>query len=242
MTNFKIKNKQKRTVKTFVYLGLFLTVLEIYFIYADEHDFKYDIKYAAIFLLIFFIISCFTIAYMFHLRSKKLEQLLNGSKLIAHWKMDKKLTKLYVNELYLRKSGFNKIVFIVIASMFVLISIVFLFILEEGEYSTFYGIIFTILLILAFFAFFVPPFLKYLNKKGDRMVLIGKKFAYVNGFFHNWDFPLSGIEKVEVITKPFRGISIEYYYNDGNLRHSEQIQIPAVSSVDLQALANKLTE
>ena len=76
--------------------------------------------------------------------------------------------------------------------------------------------------------------------KGDGNVLIGKKFAYINGFFHNWDFPLSGIKKVKIVEKPFYGLFIQYYYTDRTLINTEELTIPAPKDIDLQMVLNEL--
>ncbi len=56
------------------------------------------------------------------------------------------------------------------------------------------------------------------------LILIGRKFAYINGFFHNWDFPLSGIQKVKMIENHFT-VFIKVYYFDGTLKNSEELNI-----------------
>jgi hypothetical protein len=78
--------------------------------------------------------------------------------------------------------------------------------------------------------------------KGDGNILIGAKYAYINGYFHNWDFPLSGLSMVKAINEPFYGIYLSYYYTDRTLRHSEEIYIPSNKEVDLEKLIIKLNK
>ena len=59
---------------------------------------------------------------------------------------------------------------------------------------------------------------------------------YINGFFHNWDFLLSGLSKVKIIKKPFYGINLVYYYTDRTFKHSEELFIPANKNIDLNNL------
>ncbi len=78
--------------------------------------------------------------------------------------------------------------------------------------------------------------------QGDGKILIGKKFAYVNGFFHNWDFILSGIKKSRIIDQPFYGLYIQYYYTDLTLTNTEEVNIPAPKDVDLNIVLAALSK
>ena len=51
------------------------------------------------------------------------------------------------------------------------------------------------LAILAFVAFFTPGFFKNKNLKGDGWVIIGEKYAYINGFFSQLGFSFFGNRK-----------------------------------------------
>ena len=90
------------------------------------------------------------------------------------------------------------------------------------------------------FAFGMPNYYKSKNTLGDGHVLIGRKFAYINGYFHNWDFPLSGIKKAIIIHEPFYGIYIKYYYTDRTFTNTEELNIPAPQNIDLQKVINEL--
>ena len=94
--------------------------------------------------------------------------------------------------------------------------------------------------LIALFAFGMPKYYRAKNAKGDGNVLIGKKYAYINGYFHNWDFPLSGIKKAHLIQQPFYGIHIKYYYTDRTFTNTEELNIPAPQNVDLQDIVSKL--
>ncbi len=86
----------------------------------------------------------------------------------------------------------------------------------------------------------MPAFYRNKNLKGDGVIMIGQKFAYINGFFHNWDFPLSGIQKVKIIDKPFHGLYIKYYYFDRTLKNTEELNIPAPPDIDLEHVVSLL--
>ena len=99
-----------------------------------------------------------------------------------------------------------------------------------------------LLVFLSFFAFGMPRYYKYQNSKNDGNILIGAKFAYINGYFHNWDFVLSGLSKVKIIDEPFYGIGLVYYYTDRTFRHSEALYIPANEGENLEGLVAVLKE
>jgi hypothetical protein len=80
-----------------------------------------------------------------------------------------------------------------IVILFGLISLPFIFFLEGGEMLYFLLIMGSLILIVFGTSRFFPWYYRRHNLKGDRQVLIGSKYAYVNGYFHNWDFPLSGL-------------------------------------------------
>ena len=80
------------------------------------------------------------------------------------------------------------------------------------------------------------------NSKADGHILIGAKYAYINGFFHNWDFLLSGLSSVKIITEPFYGINLAYYYTDRTFTHSEELLIPANTETNLEDLVGVLKE
>ena len=86
----------------------------------------------------------------------------------------------------------------------------------------------------------MPQYYKYQNLKNDGKVLIGAKFAYINGYFHNWDFVLSGLSKVKVMRQPFYGINLVYYYTDRTLNNSEELFIPANENENLDELVSIL--
>ena len=112
---------------------------------------------------------------------------------------------------------------------------IFIIVIDEGK-----GVMLLVMIaligIIAAFALGMPAFYRNKNLKGDGVVLLGRKFAYVNGFFHNWDFPLSGIRKVKAIETPFHGLYIQYSYYDRTLKNTEELHIPASPDMDLKKI------
>ncbi|GAB2480787.1 MAG: zinc-ribbon domain-containing protein [Cytophagales bacterium] len=177
--------------------------------------------------------------FIFRSRAGKMQSLISGEKVIASWKLDAKLKEAYVNQLFSHEKAKNKITFIITAVLILVIFGLFaLFMDEGGGFMVMVGL--GLIGLIAFFAFLMPSFYRSKNQQGDGLVMIGEKFAYINGFFHNWDFPLSGIKKSKIITEPYNGLYIQYYYTDRTLTNTEELQIPAPENMDLSFLVKKL--
>jgi hypothetical protein len=83
----------------------------------------------------------------------------------------------------------------------------------------------------------MPKYYKNKHLYGDGQVFINKNSAYVNGFFHLWDFPLSKIHKISNIKNyPLNGLHIVYSYRTIYFNNYEEIFIPIPDNVDLEKL------
>ena len=206
--------------------------------------FEFVVLHPAIIIISFFIlIVAIIVALMFRGRSKKLESLISGEKLIASWTMSEFEKDLYVNHAFTEKKAKNNALFLITAVLIVLIFGLFIIFMKDSEerlFMAFMGL--GILAIIALFAFGTPYYYRMKNNQKDGQVLIGSKFAYINGFFHNWDYPLSGLEEIKAIKKPFKGIRLSYFYTDRTLKHSETIEIPLHDSIDIDALINSVKQ
>lgn len=76
--------------------------------------------------------------------------------------------------------------------------------------------------------------------KGDRQIFIGEKYAYFNGYFHNWDYPMSGLTKAKAIKKPFHGIHLAYFFTDLTWRHLHEIKIQIPEDFDSLPMLTQL--
>lgn len=195
--------------------------------------------WALTFLAFFVVVSALIVAFIFKSRSKKLQTLITGENLLASWTLTDEDKRKYVSYLYHNERSKNKGIFIITTILIVLIFGIFIAVINEGKAAMFLVMIILIALI-ALFAFGMPKYYRAKNAKGDGNVLIGKKYAYINGYFHNWDFPLSGIKKVQLIQQPFYGIHIKYYYTDRTFTNTEELNIPAPQNIDLQDIVSKL--
>ncbi|MBN2279003.1 MAG: DUF2208 family protein [Candidatus Marinimicrobia bacterium] len=233
----KIKNKQQSIARTFIILsvaGTLITVLP----FID--GLFLSGRWALVMVGLFFTLSCFIVARMFTSRALKLEKLKSGEKLLAHLELDDRRLQQYAESLRQSAKEKNKTLMWTKGIMFVVISIPFLFFMEADEMAGFLGIIASVVLILFLFSRLMPIYDYRKNLKGDKQILIGEKYAYFNGYFHNWDFPLSGLVKIKVIEKPFKGLDVVYYYTTRTLRNTHEIQFPIPDNFDPDPLISQM--
>ena len=231
-----IKNNQSRVVRYSKYVAGFFTLL---ILIASMDLEAFPIHPALLMISIFAVVSALVTGYMFRLREKKLQTLITGESVLASWKLDPAQKANYVKLLHERETSKNKGLFWVIAILMIVIFGIFILVMDEGKGFMFIMLI-SILAVIALFAFGMPGYYRRKNMKADGQVLIGERFAYINGFFHNWDFPLSGIKKVDIMDNPFYGLQIDYYYTDRTFVNNESLKIPAPKDVDLEKLIDLL--
>ena len=173
-------------------------------------------------------------------RAKKMDRLLSGEKLIARWIMTDDERKAFSDNLKVTSRGKNKIIMTLVTIFFVVITIPFLFFLERDEAGGFLLIMGSIWLIVLLFSRFMPEYYHFRNLGGDGQILIGSQYAYINGYFHNWDFPLSGIRSLKQIKEPFRGIMLKYYYTDRTWTNEHALYIPVPDSINIEELIGSI--
>lgn len=218
-----LKNRQKTTSRIFA--GL--TIIFIFLMLLPFFDSNFLSKnWAIAFLGIFLSISSVIIALIFKSRAKKMEKLLSGEKLLIRLKLEKKMQLQYAETLRKESKEKNKAVMGVVGILFLVITVPFLFFLEKEEITGFLLVVGAIVLLVFLASRFFPFYYYRKNRNGDGQVLIGEKYAYINGYFHNWDFPLSGLSKVKAIREPFYGIQLAYFYTDRTWKHFQEIKIP----------------
>jgi len=233
----KIKNKQAFIARSFFVLTFFASVLPILPFIEGTLFYK---AWALVLLGAFFFIMCLIIGLIFRNRAKKMDRLLNGEKLLAHLEMDDEMLIRFANNL--KSEGFekSKAIMWVIGILFAIVTTIFMFIVEDDERGLFLAIIGAIVLFIFATSRFFPWYYYKRNLNGDKQILIGEKYAYFNGYFHNWDYPLSELTHVKAIKKPFRGIQLVYYYTDRTFQHSHEIKFPIPDNFDPKELIQQL--
>lgn len=191
--------------------------------------------WAFVAISVFAVVVSGVIAVIFGLRGAKMDRLVSGADLIGAWQLSFDERKIYADHLFSSEKGRNKLIFILVVVLMTLVFGLFILFMEDVRLEMFLFYI-GLLAVVALFAFGMPYYYRWRNSRGDGYVLIGRNFAYVNGYFHNWDFPLSGLEKMEEINEPFHGVLIQYYYIDRTLRHRETLKIPCGKVGVIEAL------
>ena len=197
--------------------------------------------WALSFISLFLFISSLVVMFMFRDRSEKLQTLISGESLLAEWTLTPEQKENYVDYFFEQEKGKNIAILLSISFVSIIVFGLFILVIDEGKLAML-GVWAGLILFLSFFAFGMPLYYRNSNRKGDGRVLIGAKYAYINGYFHNWDYILSGLSRIKIIKEPFYGISLVYYYTDRTLKHSEEIFIPANEDVDLKSLVWSMKE
>jgi hypothetical protein len=228
----KVENKQAKTVR----LALIWSVFAILFIVLPFYGGNplsdlWGISFIALFILI----SCLVVAAVYQSRSVKMKNLLNRTELLANWQLDREMKNRYIAEMSRELHSRSKTLLWVMSGFFLLFTVFFLSILEDNRpvFLMIMGSAYT--LIFASAKFFPSHYIRK-NKRGDGLVLIGSKYAYINGDFHNWDFPLSGLSGIQPISEPFSGIGLVYYYTVRNSVQTQELRIPVPETIDSEKL------
>lgn len=233
----KIKNKQRSTARIF---NILMLVSAIFMVapFIDGHILSG--AWALAFLGIFLTITFFILTRLFARRAKKMDSLQSGEKLLAHLELSDEMQKQYAETMRSESKQKNSAIMWVIGILFILIGGAFLIFMDEDYRLGFAAIFGSVLLVVFAASKFFPGYYYRKNMKGDKQILIGEKYAYFNGYFHNWDYPLSGLSKIKEIKKPFRGIHLAYYYTDRTWRHVHEIKFPIPPDFDPKPIISRI--
>lgn len=234
--NLKVKNSQSRIVRGSLMVTMGAVILILLTIREDSplHN-----MFALTLIGILIGLTGLVTAWIFGLRAKKLATLISGENVVAAWQLSDAEKSAYAGYLYSFERSKNLGILGITTFLIVVIFGLFILFIDEGK-GAMALVALGLILLLALFALGMPVYYRQRNLGGDGIILIGRKFAYVNGFFHNWDFPLSGIQKVKPIEEPFHGLYLQYYYYDRTLKNTEELHIPAPPETDLRELARVL--
>jgi len=235
----KLQNNQDSITRRFIYSTLFFGGVSFLPFSGIE---MFEGAFALTLIGIWLAVSSLVIAWMFRKRSRKLQSLITGESLLASWQLDKSQKEAYVNYLFEYERTKNQAIFGVMVLLFGVIFGIFILVIEADAKMPMFLAMLGFIAFLSIFAFGMPYYYRRSNQRGDGKILIGAKYAYINGYFHNWDFVLSGLKDVKIIHEPFYGISLLYYYTDRTLRHTEAIRIPANEDSPLVEVIEKMKE
>ena len=233
----KVPNKQAFTAGIFWVLALlFAGLMTLPFLAGAPLSGAWALAFISIFLMVSSVVT----ALIFTSRARKMARLLSSDTLLARWELDDEMLRVYVSLQNEENAAKNKAVMWIVGFFFAAITLLFLFFLDKEEMGGFALIMGAIFLLVFGASRFFPWYYRRRNLKADRQILIGGKYAYINGYFHNWDYPLSGLTKVAILRKPFYGLHLAYYYTDRTLRNTHELKIPASADLDLQSLMEQI--
>ncbi len=232
----ELKNNQMTGSKRAFWLAVFFFVL---FLLTFQSWSPLAGAWALSLISFFVFLVSVVIGFMLRSRGNKLQKLISKEDLLASWQMKDAQKKAFVSYLFEQEIGKNTLILFIISLFAIIIFGFFILFISEGKLFMF-AVLIGLIVFLSAFALGMPYYYRYKNTRGDGWILLGKKYAYINGYFHNWDFPLSGLRQVKEMKTPFRGIQMTYYYTDATLKHHYTLNIPVPDEVDIAALMFKL--
>jgi len=232
----KIENRQAKAARNSLIVAVLSAVLMVLPFY--EGNLLSDL-WGISFIALCSLITGLIVALMYHKRSKKMKSLLDQSELLAGWDMDSEMKEIYVVEFRREIYARSKMLLWVISGFFLFFTVLFLFIVKDN-WPVFVGIMGSAYLLILIAGLSAPPYYTSRNRRADGHVLIGAKYIYINGYFHNWDFPLSGLSSIRPIDKPFRGIELIYFYTVRRNVQTQEIRIPVPDFVDPEKLIQQI--
>jgi hypothetical protein len=207
----KYTNPQKKYYLGSIFFTIFFFFIAVYF-YNNYQKYN-SFAGAVIFISIFLSISFFVLIFMFKKRYNIIENAINLNDFIVKWQYSKKdWNNFLAIEYNLRiKENIGKLILVTI--MILLIFIPFIIFINEGRLAMFIVMI-GLIMILSFFAFFVP-FMNYvLKKKENRLIIITTKGVLIGNTLHNWNFMISKFKNAKFKINPFNHIEINYEFID----------------------------
>jgi hypothetical protein len=232
----KVENRQAKAARNSLIVAALSAVLMVVPFYEGN---PLSDLWGISFIALCSLITSLIVALMFGKRSKKMKSLLDQSELLAGWDMDREMKDIYVAEFRREIYARSKMLLRVISGFFLFFTVLFLFIVKD-DWPVFVGIMGSAYLVILIAGLSAPPYYTSRNRRGDGHVLIGAKYIYINGYFHNWDFPLSGLSSVKPIDKPFRGIELIYFFTVRRNVQTQEIRIPTPDFVDSEKLISQI--
>jgi len=163
----------------------------------------FDGGFALQFLGLFFLITGLITAGIFAHRVRRLESMLRGQEVLAHWAYDPRLQAEQAERDLAATRGRNWLMLILVAVLLIACTAMFVVVgFMEGEEENmpgFVAIMLGVLVVVAFFAL-VMPALQYrraLRSGGE--AIIAANGLYMSGVLHTWESPLAGMESVELV-------------------------------------------
>ncbi|MGB5462040.1 MAG: zinc-ribbon domain-containing protein, partial [Aureibaculum sp.] len=169
----RIQNSQSKIVKRSRYAA-FLFFILMFLPFLEWSPFTG--AWALAFISFFLVIVAIIVGYVFRSREKKLSTLISGEKLLAHWELSPELQKKYVDTLYQNEVQKNKGILMAVGIIAAVVFGLFILTIDEAQFFMFLVYI-GLMVLMSIFAFAMPAYYRYQNRKNDAQILIGAKYA-----------------------------------------------------------------
>jgi hypothetical protein len=159
--------------------------------------------YALLFLGFFVVLVGLITAGLFGYRAARLEAIFSGEKLLAHWLYDPLQVERQAQRDLQETRNRNRVLFLVMAGFMVACIVLFSaygYLSGEGDSMPgFIRLMLGILLLLAAFAFGMPPLQYRRALRSSHEAYIAGNGLYINGALHTWNAPLAGLDDVSFV-------------------------------------------
>ncbi|HNS53052.1 MAG TPA: hypothetical protein PKO09_17970 [Anaerolineae bacterium] len=159
--------------------------------------------FALQFLGLFLVIAGLVTALLFGQRARRLNALLGGEKLLAHWVYAPEQLRTQAERDFRQTRQRNRTLFLIVVAWMVPLVVLFVALgLWEGEGENmplFVAIMAGVLLVVGAFAWGMPYLLRRRAMRSSGEAYIAANALFVNGTLHTWGMPLAGMDGVEFV-------------------------------------------
>ena len=162
---------------------------------------------------------------VFGRRAARLDALVHGKDLLAHWTYPLDQWREFVELDYREERRAKNALFLVIAAFSLVIGLAFLLFAREGGKAVFLTLM-AVVALLSVFAYLLPwrSYVRRVRAPGD--VFLAPTACYIAGAFHAWDMLGARIEGVQFKSKPTPILEIGYSAPDNTGRQECTLRVP----------------
>jgi len=194
--------------------------------------------YALQFVSFFGLIVAVIVVIVYSQRARRLERILSGERLLAHWQYGGEEWRRYAEAEYRTQRGEMLGLLVVVDGMMVVIGLFFALVGGEAGRAVFLGLLgFAILLALGVW---LLPYLRYRrDASGTGEAYISPLGIYLNGSLHIWDALTARLESVEVVSSGAPGmtsiLAVAYSFLTRAGRQTTTVRIPVPAGREHEA-------
>lgn len=226
-TELQIKNKQRQAAKIWLFLAIIMLLIVV-----AVPLFEIDIWSgggAILFIGAFLFILSVILFFVYHSRAKKFDELLQGRNILAKWQYDPIFWERFADKYAAKHKELNKSNFIIVTALIIVIFGIFM--IADTEVATTMGIIgISLILVLYFFAMYVPKISAHNLKKSPAISIISKDCILIGEQFHPLKSLGNRFERAQIITEDINLLEVVYSYQAKYGRAEQTVFIPVPES------------